>query len=158
MAIEEFLRRAAQQQRGQPQAQRMVGGRPAIQPPAPPVVPRLVSEEEELGRDVATYEQSRGVVAHVKQYMDTSRVGQSDLTDLDEVDEQLQARLQAKFDHQVGTLSASPGSVTAPAPSPSAQQRQAVSAAAAGVAAMLSDRKNLASAIVLQEIFRRPEV
>jgi len=166
-AIEEFLRRAAHQQQGQ---QRPMPGRapapPAFQQPAvqEPAIQQLAKEGvwgDEPSEGVAAYENTQGVAAHVREAMDPGRFRPTDLTDLDEVDEQLEERLHATFDHQVGTFAASSSSVAAPLGGSSAAPtvtRRAISAAAAGVAAMITDRRQLTNAIILQDILRRPEM
>jgi hypothetical protein len=75
------------------------------------------------------------------------------LTNLDQADEQMEARVHQSLDHQLGQFvqqeSSTPGSTAAVPPPPSI--------AAAGVALFLSNPQNVRTAFILQEVLRRPD-
>lgn len=166
--IEAFLRRAAQQ-RGAAAAR-------SPSPPAPqPTAPRTLVQRgeriaplrpaEDAVQVEVVEESSEGtpemhtmtVAEHVHRHLDTREFQQraSNITKVDQADEQLQQRLHQAFDHEVGTLAAKE----------QAQQTAAAASAAAtaakitagGVFAMLKDPNSLRNAMILQEILRRPE-
>lgn len=170
--IEAFLRRAAGQRgAAQQRPTAPVSPAPTPQPTAPRtlvqrgerIAPLRPAENDVLVEVVEEADEGTSqphtmtVAEHVQRHLDTREFQQraSNITKVDQADEQLQQRLHQAFDHGVGTLAANA----------QAQQTAAAASAAAtagkvtagGVYAMLKDPNSLRNAIILQEILRRPE-
>jgi len=176
--VEQFLRRAAERraggrprdvevlrpeeppkpqprpaQRPQTPRQQTPRPRPASQRPlAPPrPVEAVVVEtlEERIERD--------SVESTVAQHLDakgfTSRAEQ--LTSLDQADEQMEEHLHSVFDHRVGTLGRKAESISDDDPGSVPTPKVATSPTT--LADILTSPANLRNAIVLSEVFRRPE-
>ncbi len=165
--ITEFLRRAA-------------GGRQA-EPPKQPARPQPVVAQiapEPLTRSPSKPPRrplGSQIQESVGEHVDTSRFSRRAAELGDEVahaDDQLQARLDEKFDHDLGSLASVPGEsataatgdifesataatgdIFASAKTPTGKLPQT---AAAGVAAMLADAQSIRQAIILSEILQRP--
>jgi hypothetical protein len=146
--IGEFLRRTARRR-----------GPQAAQPdPQPALEPVLV--EPELAGPVGGQ-----VEEHVKDFLNAGEFSRRSAQLGDEVaqaDEQLGQHLHQVFDHNVSSLAAKPGDVSAqPAvvvgPAADVAAIELPVSAAAGFAALLSDMENVRQAIVINEILRRPE-
>jgi hypothetical protein len=86
----------------------------------------------------------------VRQHLDTQEFEQrtSSLGRLTELDDTVDEHVAQAFDHAVGTIGAEGGETEGGA--------EELAPAAAGVSAMLSDPAQIANAIILQEVLRRP--
>lgn len=146
--------------RGAEQPQR--AGRPQVRPPAPKPVEEFVQAEvvESEGRRPL----GAALAEEVRQHIDTdgiarhaSRLG----GEVASADERTEERLHAKFDHRLGDLEGTLGEssrATGVQEAQSPEDRITVPpAAAAGLAAMLTNTASLRQAIVLNEILQRPE-
>jgi hypothetical protein len=142
--IGEFLRRTAKR-RGPQAAQ------------SPPALEPVLVEPERSGPVGGQVE------AHVKGFLNTGEFSQRSAQLGEEVaqaDEHLGEHLHQVFDHDVSSLAATPGEISAQpatAGGPSSDAAALPVTAAAGLAAMLSDMENVRQAIVINEILRRPE-
>ncbi|MBI1903606.1 MAG: hypothetical protein HYS13_21095 [Planctomycetia bacterium] len=128
---------------------------PQPMPPAPqPASPYQLREAEAVSED-DPYERG-GVTRHVQSYMDTAefdRRSQKMTQGVEGEVAELREEIQEKFEHQVGRLRTS----LEASPAYGVQQRVAVhSPVAADILQMLSSARQTRSAIVLQEILRRP--
>jgi hypothetical protein len=143
--IGEFLRRTAKR-RG-----------PQAAPPAA-LEPVLV-EPERTGPIGGRVEE------HVKDFLNAGEFSHRTAAlggEVAQADEQLGQHLHQVFDHNVSSLAATPGEVSAqPAavvgPAADLAALELPATAAAGFAALLSDMENVRQAIVINEILRRPE-
>ncbi len=185
--IEEFLRRAAALQGEKarpaaqpPPAQRPQVQRPPVQPAAarrPPPVPGTPAGAEQRPRKRAGKvrpagalrgeqpvevelakggRRPEGVAEHVKQHLDSRplRERAAQLTHLDQTDEQMQSHVQQSLGGTVGRL----GSAGSDRPeAATAQSTTTASAAALYLAGLLRDPASMRTAIILQEVLRRPE-
>jgi hypothetical protein len=159
--IERFLGRAGQRPGpGRPQPP----GQPGPPPPgvAPPR-PARAQEPVELELELMPEEES--VPTHVRQHVPAGEFGHlaSDVGErLSQVDERVDQRLHDVFDHRVGRLGEVPGqSARAAQPeeatAPDDRITSLPATAAAGLAAILASPVGLRQAILLNEIFQRPE-
>jgi hypothetical protein len=189
--IEEFLRRAAQRRAAQAAQQQAAQQQPQQFQPPPPPPPRpvapaprpalaptyvepqpveveVVYDEPELGA---------GVSSHVAQAMDNRQFTER-ASHLGEVvglaDDNMDAHLHQKFDHQVGQLRSTTAAVPAVAPSPSFEQARhgdagaapagagdaaahAAGVSAAEIAQLLRTPRNIRYAVIMNEVLTRPE-
>jgi hypothetical protein len=172
--IDEFLRRAAQRRNPQaapprpslPEPVAVGPVRPRPQParveaaPAQPVQAELVAARP-VGGEVAE---------HVKKYLDSekfdSRAGELGQEVVQTVNREIDQHLRQVFDHSVSRLAAVPGEASAgPVEGPGAPTVSSTSEASEGLfptsaidlAAILSSADLVRQAIVLNEMFRRPE-
>lgn len=146
--IGEFLRRTAKR-RG-PQA--------AQAAPPPALEPELIEPERSgpVGGQVAE---------HVRDFLSSGEFSHRTAPlggEVAQADEQLGEHLHQVFDHDVSSLEAKPGEVSAqPAavvgPGADLAAVDLPVTAAAGLVALLSDMENVRQAIVINEILRRPE-
>ena len=169
--IEEFLKMAAKrrQQQKQQQQQAPQPTPPPVHPsaaqtpparPAPPPIEAQVVEaavHEKKPRQPVR-QRSQSVQESVDSHIDTSDIAEhaSHLGEkIGHVDEQVQARLNQKFDHNVGTLADLHGkSVQEETTSVSEQD---VSQAAQNLMNLLKDGQNIRNAIILNEVLKRPD-
>jgi hypothetical protein len=159
--IGEFLRRAAQRGQPQPQPAARAQPQPAARPPVPRAAIEQAIEAEVVGRPAL----GEGIKQHVGEHLDAGEFRRRAAGlggEVAQADEQIEQRLHARFDHEVSTLAAVPGeSAHAPRPVEAAEPEDRVaeipSTAAAGLAAMLANPGGVRQAIVLNEIFTRPE-
>ncbi len=174
--IDEFLRRAAQR-RANPQAAqpRPLAGQPAavgpIRPQPQPARAEAAQAEPVRAELVAGRPVGGEVSAHVKTYLDSekfeSRAGELGQEVVQTVSREIDQHLRQVFDHSVSRLAAEPGeAAAAPAVEPSGELPAAVPAesseelfptTAMDLAALLSSADLVRQAIVLNEMFRRPE-
>jgi hypothetical protein len=162
--IEEFLQRAGQRPApGRPQAPGQPGPlRPGVAPPRP-ARPARAQEPVELELEVMPEEES--VPAHVRQHVSAREFGHlaSGVGErLSQVDERVDQRLHEVFDHRVGRLGEVPGESARPAlpeeaETPDDRITSLPATAAAGLAAILASPVGLRQAVLLNEIFQRPE-
>ena len=140
--VEDFLRRVLQQPAQPP-------GPVRGQRPAEPVVAAEVVERPSGGR---------GVAEHVEVYLDSDEFESraASLTHLGQVDENVESHIHQVFDHQLGSLSTAETGA-APQPKKAPAKLPPAAGPAAGVALMLSSPDSLRSAIIMQEILRRPD-
>lgn len=143
--VAEFLRRTAERSGKKP---------PEPQAPQPPSRRPLV-ERGELVEVEAVDEPptGAGVASHVRQHLSNREFDQraSQLGSVEQEQRAFETQLHQTFDHQVGHL-AMRSEDAAAAASPSA----AGALTGPSIAALLADPQNLRSAIVLNEILRRP--
>lgn len=158
--IEEFLRRAAQQREGGRPAEvevvrpepaavgRLDQGPPQQKPLEPAAVDRVVEvlpSRSDIAESVERHLGSDTLGRHAEQLGDKIR----------DVDEEVEQRLSAKFDHQVGRL----GSELRKTPT----RRSAPQAAATGgsrtaeLIELLRNPRGIRTAILVSEILNRPE-
>jgi hypothetical protein len=149
--IDEFLRRAGQR-RGGPAAA------PQQQQAAP--VAAEVLEDDQVGT---------GVGQQVQRFLDTSefrRRSEAMGEDVQQADEQFTQQVRKAFSGDVSKLSARRGDTAAPpeveeaevvAEDPSRPTLEALPAAGSGLAELLGSPDNIAHAIIMNEILRRPE-
>ena len=174
--VEEFLKRAQGEPRNQPQAKRPASPqrqRPTAAPqkprqpqqPAEPPTRRLVDDPKSVtsrkpsepplevirtgpptGAAVDAYvaEQMRGVAA-IGQH--AQRLGE----EVAQADDRIQAQLQQKFDHRVGTLTPVSASTVVPA------SAAAASSAAREFRELLARPGGMRQIVIANEILRRPE-
>ncbi len=178
--LEAFLRRAADvaQGRAAPPADQNPPGPPPLPPsqrkrrrgrkqPAlqskPPTSETVEVELVDRPRRTARKPLGSEVRQHVATHLNTDEFSHrgEKLSDLDQTDERMDARIHRDLDHEVGSLSndvatieTAPGQATGaagPGGSPTGPVR------ADTLAGRLRDPSQLAQVFVLQEIFRRPE-
>jgi hypothetical protein len=155
--IDEFLRRASQRGTGAPAAPKP--------PPALPVA-AAAPEDEPVGS---------GVGQQVQQYLDTSefrRRSESLGEEVVQADEQFTQQVRKAFSGEVGKLSSRRGESAAPPEVVEAEFAQgqtaqgddvsrptpeAPPAAGSGLAELLGSADNIAQAVIMSEILRRPE-
>lgn len=154
--IEDFLRRAAQRRAPQPPR-----AKPAPQPPQPiqllgddDVVDAYIVEDPGIlsGHDVAD---------HVSQHIDTADVGErlSHMGEgIDHADDRMEAHLHGYFEHKLGDL----GAQTSRASDSSLDddnegQGEIEKLPAFNIRNLLSSPANIRDAVVLSEIFGKPE-
>jgi hypothetical protein len=117
----------------------------AQRPPArePVIEAQVVEPRRPLGT---------GVEQHVRQHLDTREFEErgARLSDVDQADEAMEARIHQSLDHQVGSM-VLPTDGTAAAPLPA----EAPSVAGA-IRAMFADPASIRRAFIVQEILRRP--
>jgi hypothetical protein len=168
--IDEFLRRAAQQrnQAGQPQA--------APQPQAVgPVRPQparveMVQAQPVRAEIVADRPVGGQVAEHVKKYLDAekfdSRAGELGQEVVQTVNREIDQHLRTVFDHSVSRLAAVPGEaaglvgegpLASAASTASEGSEEVVPTNAMDIVALFSSADLVRQAIVLNEVFRRPE-
>ena len=179
--IEKFLRRAAQKQAGHQQVDVEVL-QPAEVAAAEPVVVaqmvkpdeprRLVTSELFSAEPIEQVPSGRGVAAHVEAHVGgsafeerTSRLGE----EVGLADDKLEDRLHATFDHQVGRLSALPSATTGATltqdpyevSSGDDESTRGVDSISAGdvspISPIFSGPEDVRRAIILHEIFQRPQ-
>jgi len=161
--VEEFLRRAAQR-RAQAESKRRGELQQAAQPPEPrpaPInraplrspkpVPHLEPLVEIIEAEEANTSDrfSSSVQQHMLGSAEISRHASNLGAEVDLADDKLEARLHQTFDHQIGALK---DTTTA--------AKVIVAGGTAGafsVTAMLASPQNIRNAIILNEIFARPE-
>jgi hypothetical protein len=105
------------------------------------------------------------VTEHVRRRMDTSEFQQRSArlgAEVAQADDQMDARLQQKFGHEVSRLAAQPGeAAVAPVIDESALPAGPLPGvtplASSTLAAMLADPDNVRQAIILSEILKRPD-
>jgi len=157
--VSEFLRRAAERKGDAPAR---VPGRAAEPIPLPRpvrVAPALRPVEDDESREGPSGPLPSGaqVAAHVREHLDTRAFGQraSHLSQVqDKMPQGIESHVQHSFDHAVGNLSA----LTNEADAKAAAEVQAANAPSAfPLAAMLADPQGMRSAILLNEILRRPD-
>jgi hypothetical protein len=149
--IEEFLQRASQ---------RRGVGRPAVSPPPPaaaePVVAELAPDEPVGGR----------LLRRVQEDINTSdfrRRGEQMGGDVAQSDKEFQQGVGKEFSDEVSGLAKRPGETAMPVDTTATESEEAVVKAAAETVAtstlggLLDSPESLVSAIVLNEILRRPE-
>ena len=134
--LDEFLKQAARR--------RNRGAPPPVKNPQADVVAAELVIDDVSGDDVA---------AHVAQHLDSSgfekrAAGLGDV--VEQADEKVEAHLQEVFDHSLGQLSADETKTPtdAKASAPSAQS---------DLLALLKSPQSLRNAVILGEIFNRPE-
>ncbi len=146
--ISEFLRRAAQRRSGAPT-------QPAPRPGAPPAAAPISRSpqrprpaQKPVTAEIA--EPRPAPIAAQPRRIGAKPVGTAGLgRDVDMADERMKQHLQSVFSHHVGTLDLTQ--------TEAAKVAAAAPTAAVGLAAMLQDPLALRQAIVLTEIFNRPE-
>lgn len=146
--IKEFLRRATV--------------RPA---PGEPVVAKPVEPEPVEAEVVSATPVGGRVAEHVRRRMDTSEFQQRTAklgAEVAQADNQMDARLQQKFGHEVSRLAAQPGeAAVAPVIDesrlPAGPLPGVTPLASSTLAAMLADPDNVRQAIILSEILKRPD-
>ena len=146
--IKEFLRRATA---------RPPAGEPIVAKPvqAEPVEAEVVGPTPVGGR----------VTEHVRRRMDTSEFQQRTArlgAEVAQADDQMDARLQKKFGHEVSSLATQPGeAAVAPVIDESALPAGPLPGvtplASSTLAAMLADPDNVRQAVILSEILKRPD-
>jgi hypothetical protein len=151
-AIEELLQEIAQQQGAAPPPPQQPA-RPTARRPAPARAPEPVVEAQVLpDEDVATHVSQHVSTADIVQH--TAELG----AEVGLADEKLESHLQERFDHRVASIDsragvAARGGVSAQATG-KGERRVAM---ASELAQMLRNPRNIRQAILLNEIFRRPE-
>jgi hypothetical protein len=153
-AIEELLQEIAQQQNA-PQQRPPAAPRPVQRRPVVPVRPAVEAEVIPEGPEAAD------VATHVSQHITTAEIAQHTAglgTEVRQADSKIQAHLQSKFDHRVASIDArsgvaARGGVSAQ-PSDKGARRPPVTNE---LVQMLRNPKTIRQAILLNEIFRRPE-
>ena len=164
--IEEFLKMAAQRRQQQRQ-QQQAGGAQRQPRPATPPVQRLASQlvtpatEDEIqilddtsGQDM----RHQTVSGHVETHIDTSEIAQHTRQLGQKVgmaDDKLEARLQQKFDHDVGHLQIDQKR-SAQSETTSVTETD-LSEAAAALMQMLRTPTSIRQAILISEVLKRPE-
>jgi hypothetical protein len=156
--IEDFLKKAAQKREANKP-------RPVEAQPAPPR--RIERIEQPVKAEVIADAPVGGKVEeHVKKYLDSEDFDRRESQlggEVAQADKQIDQRLHQVFDHQVSQLSGKPGET---AIAPVAIETAEVAAAsylaipdtfATGLTDLLADADSVRQAIVLSEIFRRPE-
>jgi Na+-transporting methylmalonyl-CoA/oxaloacetate decarboxylase gamma subunit len=155
--IEDFLKRAAQKREGK-----------QIVAPQVRQAPRRVERiEQPVKAEVVSNGPVGGKVEeHVKKYLDSEEFARRESQLGEEVaqaDKAIDQHLSQVFDHQVSRLASLPGEAAAP---PVAYEPQELADAstleipatfATGLGTLLADADSVRQAIVLSEIFRRPE-
>jgi hypothetical protein len=163
--IDEFLRRAAQR-RGGVQPAQPSGAQPApaaaAKPPAPPPPKPIQAEVVPEGAKPVGGQ----VTEHVQRYLDaqefTRRAGELG-EEAAQTDQQVDQHLHQVFDHSVSQLAGVPGESAAPPTAAEPPELNDLSALeipatfATGLGALLASPDSLRQAIVLGEVFRRPE-
>ena len=171
--VEDFLRRVAQM-RAQAEAQaKSQQQRPSQQPPKaqqqpparPPQPPRPAPQRPEPRRlqpesveaEIVTPElrQRDEVSRHVAQHLRgreeiaerTERLGD----EVEQADDKLEAHLHQVFDHQLGQLKTSGDGVADP------QAQSAHDLSATEILRLLRSPKSVRDALIMSEVFRRPE-
>lgn len=165
--IEEFLRRAAN--RGNPQ-QSGQSQRPRMPPPRPAVTVAKGDSRRARGTNVvvrakppapSTSDQAQtpeAIAAHVKEFLDTGEFAErrAKLSTIDEKEKTFDEKVQQTFAHEVGHLKRSALSVGgASAVAGPAQSSAAFDANS--LADMFRTNADLKRAVLLNEIFQRPE-
>jgi len=157
--IRQFLRGAAERREAaagrQAQRPRQAGPPPARPKPAAAPLAQAPVEAEIVKPELS---QLREQLQHKKPGRLVSDLG----TEVSLADEKMASHLEEVFDHQLGSLGRPAGGVEKPPAEPAGGTRRAGALAlpltsAAGMAAMLADRQNLRTAILVSEILRRPE-
>jgi len=150
--IDEFLRRAAQRR----------GGQTAAAEPKPLEVEVVADDDAPVGNRVGP---------QVQKYMDTSdfrRRGDELGSEITQADQQFTKQVGQSFSGEVSRLAARPGESAQPvgvattdagepAESLSPSTFDALPVAGSGFADLLNSPENIAQAIILAEILRRPE-
>ena len=147
--IEQFLRQAARKRAGrgqQPPPVEIVEAQPVAPPPAlEPLVEAQLAETPPRTK----------IGSHVEQYLDNRRFAEraSHLgEDVSQADEDLDARVHAAFDHEVGRMDDSSGFVGAtPAQTPTTNLAQQL-------IEMVKNPSSVRQAVILSEILKRPEM
>ncbi len=164
--IEEFLKMAAQRRQQQRQQQQRAAGERTPRPTTPPlqrhtselVTPATDDEIQILDDDSTPDMRKQTVGGHVQTHIDTSDIAQHAQQLGQRVgmaDDKLEARLQQKFDHDVGRLqidrkrSAQSETTTVTA--------KATSRAAVALMQMLRSPASIRQAIVISEVLKRPD-
>jgi hypothetical protein len=156
--IDEFLRRAAQQRSAQtPRPIRAQSAPPKKPPPQQPIRAEVVAPKPVGGQ----------VTEHVQKYLDTgefsrrgAELGEEVVT---QVDREIDQHLHQVFDHSVSQLAAVPGEAATPPANFEPPELSDASALeipatfATGLTTLLTDPDSVRQAIVLNEIFHRPE-
>ena len=169
--IEDFLRRAAERRDNKGQARPRPAETVQTKPPRRPTEKRREAKPEPPTREPLTQRARETRPSSTPSERPRTRTAAPSLappraderrpiehlhdTSVDHADEAMAAHLNQVFGHQVGSLAATL-SPSADAASSSAGAAAPV-AAPIGLAALLADRRNLQSAIILNEIFQRPE-
>ena len=149
--IDEFLRRAAQRRGGQPAAAT-----------APQPAEAVAEEDVPVGGRVGQ---------QVQTYMDTSefrRRGEELGGDIAQADQQFTQQVGQAFSGKVGRLASRPGETAQPLEVASAEPSgpeylarptlDALPEAGSGLAEFLGSPENIAQAVIMSEILRRPEL
>lgn len=178
--VEEFLRRAAARKAGvkpqpqpprppQPAAQRPQQSQPAVRRLTPQDAPRpkekprpTVIEAESVEGPSLTGPRptGAGVSQHVDQHLDEREFTQraQQLSHLKQSGGELAEHVKHTFEHRVGTLAATAAAPAAAAPAAdSAPDDRSAVPSAAELAALLSRPRDVRTAILLNELLRRPE-
>jgi len=166
--IDEFLRRATGRrepvQPGEAQRQRPGAPRPAV--PAAKSDPRRSRGTPVVARPkpVATApgeaaETPEAISEHVKQFLDTREFDQrtAKLSSIDEKERQFDEKVQQTFSHELGHLKSSTLSAGGDSAVSAAAFQQPPPPAPTPLANLLRNPADLKRAIVLNEIFQRPE-
>jgi hypothetical protein len=138
--IGEFLRRAAQQRRGQA-------------PPTPELAPARRSESI-VQAEVVAASGGAEVGEHVRKHLDTTDFNRRESHLADEVtqaDEKMDEHLRGVFDHRLGQFAQSPSDTGGVASAESAAM------GAAAIVALLATPQSVRQAIIINEILQRPE-
>ena len=165
--IEDFLRKAAQRREGQkpdaaeparqqrpqqPVAQarreqpRQATPAPRKQLASPPVAQLAKPREKKPKRDIT---------ANVEEHLDTSRIGQRQITSLDQAPS-IATHVSQVFDHTVGRL-ASRDLVSDAQTAVASSEVKRAAAEPVMFVSLLANPENLQQAVILNEILQRPE-
>jgi hypothetical protein len=170
--IEEFIRRAAERRKQQGGQRPPPKPKPAQAPPqTPPQQPsssrpplaRPVARPPVVEAEVVSAELAEHVSSHVASHIDTREFSErashfGEQTAL--ADDRLEARLHRKFDHAIGRLTTSSIAQVEDIPDPGIRPagETAVRPASPDILRqMLQSPQHVRNAIIMSEIFRRPE-
>ena len=174
--IEAFLRRAAQAKGGAPPpgqpaapqrpmnaprpatAQRPRASQSPGRPAAPPPLPQANQPVRRLARTDEQPHSHESIEEHVGRHINTQDVGEraDHLVKADRAVNELDQHVHRALDHQIGHL-VSGASSPNPTDTAATVAIAPASAAAAGILQVLSTPEQLRNAVILTEIFQRPE-
>ena len=152
--IEEFLKMAAARRKKSQNQQQQQQRKPPRQPQRQPIEPEIEIIDDEEVVDLG----SQSVASHVETHIDTREIAKhaSHLGEnVGAAREKVKERIQRKFDHEVGHLKVKTREgVTAIA---AESTKEKVSPVALDLVNLLTSPQSIRSAILLNEILRRPD-
>ncbi len=156
--IEKFLMRAKQKQQEKGRRKQTPKVVPAEVPPRSSKPARRLVQTSTRDQDFEVTV-GRSVADHVEQHLDTREFAERAAHLVDDVsknDAEREAHRKQMFEHKLGHL-ADTSTAAAAFPAAGGPSRTEAAAAVVSLASLLADPQNLKQAIVLSEIFSRPE-
>ncbi len=160
--IEEFLKMAAQRRQQQKQRQQQRPPAPQPAPPVqrrPPITPAIEDDVYAIGDEQDHNLRQQSVRDHVQSHIDTSDIAQHAQKLGHKVglaDDKLEARLQKKFDHDVGHLQIDKRR-SAQSETTAVTEKQ-YAQLASDLMQMLRTPTSIRQAVLISEVLKRPEI